>query len=245
MRERNWCRGSAFGCSAIWLAIGACRAEEPAATPYRPTASSPAALSEHGWLELEAGGQYIKDRGARRDSVPYTVKLACSRNWGVRFGGQAAIWQREDDSAKCSGCGDTSIIGKYRIPINTTSAFGIEAGLKSPTARCTLESGKADASLNLIYSAHIADYYLDTNLARTRLGAFEPGQGRLQTVWAAAVSHPLTETPGLASELSTTTQKGARSTSQALVAMSKRTVLDNGLARGLVSAAPDGIWPSV
>ena len=32
-------------------------ADEPTATPYRPTVSTPAALSEAGWLELEAGGQ--------------------------------------------------------------------------------------------------------------------------------------------------------------------------------------------
>lgn len=32
-------------------------ADEPSAAPYRPTVSTPANLSEPGWLELEAVGQ--------------------------------------------------------------------------------------------------------------------------------------------------------------------------------------------
>jgi hypothetical protein len=232
-------------CSLAWLALGLgeCFADEPAATPYRPTVSTPAALSEPGWLELEAGGQHLKDGSARRDSLPYTLKLAFSQNWGIRIGGEAAVQQRAEDRTKTSGFGDTSLIVKYRIPFNNTNAFGIEAGFKSPTARSGLGSGKADALLNLIYSADVGDYHVDANLAPTRLGAIDAGQSRLQTGWAASVSHPLTEKLGVAGELSGTTQRGAATTSQALVALSygnsKRTVFDVGVAHGLASAAPE------
>jgi hypothetical protein len=35
-------------------------ADEPSTTPYRPTVSTPANLSEPGWLEVEAGGQQTR-----------------------------------------------------------------------------------------------------------------------------------------------------------------------------------------
>jgi hypothetical protein len=220
-----------------------CIADEPTATPYRPTVSTPAALSEPGWLELEAGGQLLKDDRARRDSLPYSLKLAFGPNWGVRVGGEATVQQRNEDGTRHSGYGDTSLILKYRLPMNGNSAFGIEAGFKSPTARQGLGSGKADALFNFIYSADLAAYHVDLNLAPTHLGAIDRGQDRLQTGWATAVSHALSEKWGIAGELSGTAQKGAATTSQALIALSyatsKRTVFDFGVARGLASAAPD------
>ena len=40
----------AFFVPSVW-------AEQPTATPYRPTVSNPADLSEPGFFELEAGGR--------------------------------------------------------------------------------------------------------------------------------------------------------------------------------------------
>jgi hypothetical protein len=187
--QARGCANRVLLCSTMWLVIQTCGADEPAVTPYRPTVSTPAALSEPGWLELEAGGQRIKDGGGRRDSLPYTAKLAFSPNWGLRISGEAAIQQRDEDGSKSSGFGDTSLILKYRIPISNTNAFGVEAGFKSPTARRALGSGKADTLFNLIYSADFAAYRLSfgcepnahpARRRRPRTGPFSDGLGRIR-----------------------------------------------------------------
>jgi hypothetical protein len=227
----------------LGLCASAIHAEELAATPYRPSVSAPAALSAPGWLEVELGGQRLKDADARRDSVPYSLKLAFSPDWGVRIGGEANIRSRAADGSTVSGLGDTSVIGKYRIAVNDASAYGIEVGFKSPTARNDLGSGKSDALFNFIYSADDGPYHLDVNLAPSRLGAVDDGQSRWQTGWAAALSRSLDDKWGVVGELSGTRQKGAASTSQFLAALSyapsKRTVFDAGFAKGLTSSSTD------
>src|SRR5262249_55246135 len=67
---------------------GAGAEDAPAVTPYRPSVSTPAALSAPGWLEVEAGLQADRDRAAdaRRTSLPYTLKLAMTPDWGIRIG---------------------------------------------------------------------------------------------------------------------------------------------------------------
>lgn len=218
-------------------------AEELAATPYRPSVSAPAALSAPGWLEVELGGQRLKEGYARRDSVPYTLKLAFTPDWGVRIGGEASIRDRAADGSKVSGFGDTSVIGKYRIPFNEASAYGIEVGIKSPTARAELGSGKTDTLFNFIYSADDGPYHLDMNLSPVRLGAVDAGQGRWQTGWAAALSQSLNDRWSMVGEFSGTRQNGAASTSQFLAAIGyapdKRMVFDAGVAKGLTSSATD------
>jgi hypothetical protein len=47
--------------------------DEPSTTPYRPSVSTPAALSAPGWLEIEAGWQHDDaGGGVRRDAIPLT-----------------------------------------------------------------------------------------------------------------------------------------------------------------------------
>ncbi|HEY2463086.1 MAG TPA: hypothetical protein VGI32_03430, partial [Steroidobacteraceae bacterium] len=67
-------------------------AEVPVVTPYRPSVSTPAALSAPGWLETEAG-VLSSDGGepARRESLPYTFKYAFSPDWGIRLQGEALV----------------------------------------------------------------------------------------------------------------------------------------------------------
>src|SRR5947209_20559582 len=73
-------------------------ADTPSATPYRPSVSTPAALSAPGWIEVEAGLQHDHDGAvARRDSAPLTVKLAFTPDWGVRLGIDAGVLSRADD----------------------------------------------------------------------------------------------------------------------------------------------------
>ena len=57
--------------------------DEAAITPYRPSVSTPAQLPSPGQLEFELGGLASSfSGGARRDSLPYTFKLAFSDEWG-------------------------------------------------------------------------------------------------------------------------------------------------------------------
>src|SRR5450432_2355521 len=101
--------------------------DEPSAVPYRPSVSTPAALSTPGWLEIEAGLLHEHDGAARRDSVPATLKLAFSPDWGVRVGADAWVHVRDDSGARRSGYGDTSVVVKRRFAIDDASAFGLEA----------------------------------------------------------------------------------------------------------------------
>lgn len=219
---------------------------EPSTTPYRPSVSTPAALSAPGWLEIEAGFEH--DHGAarsRRDSVPMTFKFAFSPDWGIRIGQEA--WVRQgDDSGHLSGIGDTSIVLKRRFEIDDKQAFGLEAGVTVPSGRRGIgsSSGKADYAINAIYSADLGDWHTDLNLMTTRLGQTDPGASRGQWLWAASLSRTLNDQWSVGGEVSGTHQRGAESTRQFLFAASfnvdKRLTLDAGAARSLRSGAP--VW---
>ena len=218
--------------------------DAPSVTPYRPSVSTPAALSAPGWLEIEGGA--LLSRGAtdtRRDSLPYTLKLAFSPDWGVRVGGDAWVRQTDPAGQRISGAGDTSIVLKRRFAVDDASAFGLEAGATLPTGRRAISSGKSDLSLNAIYSADIGAYHTDLNLVTTRVGAVDAGVSRMQTLWAASLSKSISERWGVVGELSGTHQRGVAGTSQLLLAasynVSKSLTLDAGFAHSLRSGVPD------
>ncbi len=220
--------------------------DEPAAVPYRPSVSTPATLSAPGWLEIEAGFLHEHDGAdARRDSLPLTLKLAFTPDWGVRIGADAWVL-RKDASGHDSGFGDTGIVLKRRFAVDDSSAFGLEAGATLPTSRGGLGagSGKADYGVNAIYSADFGDWHTDINLATTRLGQIDPDAGRMQWLVAASLSRALNDHWGVVGEFSGTHQSGSENTSQFLFAasynVSKQLVLDAGAARSLRSGAP--VW---
>lgn len=245
--------GFAFALLAAAFPAGAARAaddsDKPDAVPYRPTVSTPAALSAPGWLEGEFGGFLIRNRHAddgvdRRTSIPYTLKYAFTDDWGLRVGGEAYAHGRNGDGSTDSGFGDTMLVAKRRFAIDQASAFGLEVGAAFPTARSALQtgSGKTDWSLNGIYSADVGAWHADVNLVNTRLGAKSEGQSRLQTLGAFALSRPVSERWTAAAELSGTRQRGAPGTAQFLAAMSvalrRDLVVDFGAAHGLNRASP-------
>ena len=195
------------------------QAEDPAATPYRPTVANPAELPVPGWLEIEAGWLRHSGQGARREALPYTAKFAFSEDWGVLLGGELHVRDRENGET-VSGAGDTALVLKHRIEIDEQRAFGIEAGVNLPTAQHDLGSGKPDWTLTGIYSVDFAqDWRLDLNAALTRAGAPEAGEGRVVKAWAASVSHGL-ERWTFAGELSGNHRAGVRDSTQALAAAS-------------------------
>jgi hypothetical protein len=222
----------------------AAAADEIATTPYRPTVSNPAALPRPGWLEVEAGA--LRASGgelSRRDSIPYLAKLAFTPDWGLLVGGEAHVAQRDFDSNRLSGAGDTQLVLKRRFAVDEDAAFGIEAGVKFPTAKSGIGSDKHDYAVNGIYSAAFGRYGFDVNVSLTRVGAIEDDASRIQVGWAAALSRALDERWTLAAELSGTARRGVSGTAQFLLAtgysVSRHITLDAGVAMGLNRATPD------
>ena len=220
-------------------------AEEEAATPYRPTVSNPADLSAPGYLELEFGGQWLRNpQGSRRNSLPYLAKYAFTENLGVLVGGEG--WVASDESGNTiRGLGDTTLLLKARFEAGAAGAFGLEAGAKFATAKTGLGSDKNDTIVNGIWSCDLGRYHIDANIGWASLGARAPGESRDQYGWALAASRALSPVWGVAAELSGTTRRGADATAQWLVAVShnftKRVVLDAGAAFGLNDASPDRV----
>ncbi|MEO8154752.1 MAG: transporter [Rhizobacter sp.] len=226
------------------LLIGACIALPAFAqadgdapiTPYRPSVSSPAQLPAEGQLEMEIGGlrNRARDSDARRDSLPYQFKLAFSKEWGVLLGGEAHVTAR-DTGVRESGVGDTTLVLKHAWSADDTHANGLEFGVKLPTAKDTLGSGKADYTLNVIESIDITTLHIDVNANATRLGVADPGTSRTQLGLSASFSMPLAERWGATAELSGTHRQGADNSMQVLGAVSfspsKRLTFDLGAAR--------------
>lgn len=207
----------------------------PPATPYRPTLSNPAELSAPGWLEIEAGWLRTRSQDVRRQALSYTAKLAFDEDWGILIGGEAHIREATPDFVR-TGFGDTSVTVKRRFATGDEDLnFGVEAGIKSPTAHTGLGSGKSDWTINGIASLDFASSWrIDANVGVTRLGAQEEGLGRNAALWAASLSRQV-DAWNLAVERSGTHQHGSATGRQWLVAASHavtpQVVMDIAVAR--------------
>ncbi|RFP09237.1 transporter [Duganella sp. BJB488] len=214
-----------------------------AITPYRPSVSSPAQLPTPGQLEFETGGLIGKLGDSRRESLPYTFKLAFNEQWGVLIGGEAYVSTRSEGGARQRGLGDTSLVLKRAFLLDSATALGLELGVKLPSAQDTIGSGKSDLNINSIFSQDIGVVHMDANLNATRLGAYEAGTGRIQTGWSASFSVPVLEKWGMTTEVSGTRRSGQANTAQLLVAAAysptKRLTIDFGVAKGLNPASQD------
>jgi hypothetical protein len=212
-------------------------ADALAVTPYRPSVSTPAALSAPGWLEVETGVQRAVEPGADiRASVPYSLKLALSADWGIRIGGEAMVRAVDEQGNSTAGFGDTSVVLKHRFAVNDHSAFGLELGSSFATAPAGLNSGSGgtDVSINGIYSTDLGAWHADVNLVLTRLADPAAEQGRTQTLLAAAVSTNVSPRWGIVGEVSGTRQPGAAASTQLLCAASfspsRRVTWDGGVS---------------
>ena len=229
----------------LFALVSAARADddEPRTTPYRPSVSTPAALSAPGWLEIEAGWQHNHTDDSRRDSIPLSFKVAFDPDWGIRLGSEAWVRQRSDAGER-SGFGDTSLVLKRRFGIDDDQAFGLEGSVTVPTGKNGIGfgSGKPDYAVNAIYSGDFGAWHTDLNAAATRLGAHEGAASRTQLLAAASLSRSIDEHWNVVGEVAGTGQHGADATRQLLVAasynVSKRLVLDAGAARSLRAGAP-------
>ena len=106
---------------------GAAPASEPAATPYRPSVSSPAALPTPGYLELEAGWQKAGGKETR-SGLPLLLKYAFSEDFGILLGTEAAVSQAEPGASRLRGMGDSTLTLKWRHPLAEEQALGLELG---------------------------------------------------------------------------------------------------------------------
>ena len=217
--------------------------EEPSVTPYRPSVSTPAQLPTPGQLEMELGVLSSKGDDGRRNSLPYTLKLAFNPEWGVLLGGDAFVSTPDGNGGRARGLGDTTLVLKRAFIVDDATAFGLELGAKAPTARDSIGSGKADYSINGIFSRDLGSVHMDLNLNATRLGAYEPDSARTQTGLQASFSAPVADQWGVTCEWSGTRRSGADSTAQILLAAtyspSKLLTVDAGFIRGLNPATPD------
>ena len=232
-----------FGPVALLLLLtlaAAARADddEPRTTPYRPSVSTPAALSAPGWLEIEAGWQHNHADDSRRDSIPLSFKVAFDPDWGIRLGSEAWVRQRSDAGER-SGFGDTSLVLKRRFGIDDDQAFGLEGSVTVPTGKNGIGfgSGKPDYAVNAIYSGDFGAWHGDVNVAASRLGQVDPGASRTLWLLAASLSRQLDDRWGVVGEVSGTSQGGAEDSRQLLLAasynVSKRLTLDAGAAKSL------------
>ncbi len=231
----------AFLLAAIFSSI-VFAADEDAITPYRPSVSSPAQLPVAGQLEFEIGGLSSKTGSAHRDSMPYQFKLAFDKQWGMLIGGEAVVAARDSGQSE-HGIGDTSIVLKRAFLIDDTHAFGLELGIKLPTARETIGSGKRDTTLNGIYSRDFDKLHMDANLNLTRIGLVDLTTSRTQIGLSTSFSLPVADQWGVSAELSGTHRSGTPNAEQLLAAVayspSKRLTIDMGMAKGLNHASQD------
>ena len=221
---------------ALWA--GAVLADAPEVTPYRPTVSNPAALCAPGLLEAEAGvARRRDDMGTRLFSAPYLFKYAFTKNFGVLLGGDAYLRQDDADGNRLTGVGDTVAEIKLKHEFSASMAVGLETGVRFPTAKTGLGSGKNDYLVNGIFSADLGAMDFDLNLAYTRLGSVDEEEGRGEINWAGALSGKLGGRWGWAGELSGTGQRGKSGRTQALAALtyqaSRTLVFDCGLSHDL------------
>jgi hypothetical protein len=225
-------------CAGLSLWSGLVLGDAPEVTPYRPTVSNPAALSAPGLLEFEGGVERIRDgTGITLFSTPYLFKYAFSDNVGVLLGGDAYVRREDADGGHLTGLGDTVAEIKLRHALSETMALGLETGMRLPTAKTGLGSGKSDYIANGIFSADLGALDFDFNLAYTRLGAVDDGEGRGEIDWAAALSGKFGGPWGWAAEVSGTARHGTRGGSQALAALTwqplRTLAFDIGLAHDL------------
>ena len=216
-------------------------ANDPAVVPYRPSVSTPAQAVGAG-LAGTRGRRPARrgpERGTSRTTLPWTLKLAFTPDWGIRVGGDA--WVRQADAGDTqTSVGDTSVVLKRRFALSDASAFGLELGEAFPTARDSVGIGHAQTTLNGIFSSDFAaGWHTDLNVNETR----GSGAGAAwQAGWAAAVSRSLSDAWGAVGEFSGTHQAGAPGQAQFLAAASwnesNAAVFDFGAAHGLNDASP-------
>lgn len=243
---RVLCAGLAL-CVGGWGIASSAMGKELQATPYRPTVSNPAYLPVPNYVEVEMGWQSLKAKSTERHrhSIPYLLKYAFTERIGVLIGGEAVVMEDQANRPTQSGFGDITGLVKLVHPLNTImpSAFGLEGGMKFPSAPSTIGTDRTDFLLNGIYSLAYGQFGLDLNLLYTRLGGAQGTQGKNEVGWVTTASYSVTDRVGVAGEFFGSHREGVRPFLQYLSALSyaitPRVVGDAGVAFGLTGASQE------
>ncbi|TFW34658.1 transporter [Massilia horti] len=232
--------------STLALLLVACNSaaragDNESVTPYRPTVSTPAQLPRPGQLEFEFGVLGANNPDGRRNTLPYTFKLAFDQDWGVLLEGDAYVAGPTGDGRERS-FGDTGLVLKRAFIVDNATAYGLELTARLPTARDALGSGKTDWTINTIWSQDLGALHVDLNLNGTRLGRPPSGASWLLMGASAAFSRKIDKAWGATWELSGTRNRGSPSSAQLLAAVTyapdRNLVIDAGFARGLTPGSP-------
>jgi len=229
--------------ASISLLANAAEQDDTPITPYRPSVSNSAQLPFSGQLEAEFGMLSGKSGDARRDSLPSLLKLAFSEQWGILLGGDLRVMNDDGAGTRVRGMGDVNLVLKRAFLIDSDTAFGLELGVKLPTAKQAIGTEKRDYTLNGIYSKDLGDWHLDLNANVTKMGWVDDGVSRWQTGLSSAFSYSLSEALGVTAEWSGTKSKGSLPQNQVLLALTyspnKRLTFDTGLSKGISATATD------
>jgi len=143
------------------MTITVASADEPSATPYRPTVSNPAALPAQGLPEIELGVLHSQGgENKRHGGLPFFGKYASNNNWGVLIGNDLYTHATSINNLTSSGFGDITLILKHHYALSESLALGLEAGVKPPIASGELGRGKFDQMPNGI---SLGDVGMDIN----------------------------------------------------------------------------------
>lgn len=231
-------------CASQWVL-----AQDVKVTPYRPTLTNSAALSEPGWLELDVGLE-TQDRkdASRQNDLLYLMKFAVTPDFGVLLGGDAFVSKIAADGTHVSGMGDVTLLFKHRFVSegDANTAWGFEYGFKSLTAEKGQGNGRSDLVLNGILSKDISGYALDINLSVAKLGDSLPDESAFLYGWSGTVFRPIGAKWGVMAELAGSMRRGMLPQNQWLVATSyewsSKLVLDAGLSAGISGASHRVAW---
>ena len=229
--------------AGISVLASAAEPDDAPITPYRPSVSNSAQLPFVGQLEAEFGISSAKSGDARRDSLPSLLKLAFSEQWGVLLGGDLRVMNDDGAGTRVRGMGDLNLVLKRAFLIDSETAFGLEFGVKLPTARAAIGTEKRDYTLNGIYSKDLGDWHLDLNANVTKMGWADEGVSRWQSGLSSAFSYSLSEALDVTAEWSGTKSKGSQPQNQLLLALAyspnKRLTFDIGMTKGISAASTD------
>lgn len=203
-------RKSVAVCCLSLLCSGLAFAEEPAATPYRPTISNPAELPVPGYFEFEMGWLRDTGKGEHHTAFPLLAKYAFSEDFGILLGSDFGIRQTNTAGEVGKGHGDTNLTLKFRHPLSDSSALGLELGGRFATSTPGLGNERNDYTINGIYSGNFGPFRGDINFGVTRLGTTTPDKGQDMAVWAFALSRAIDERWTVAAEVSDTARRGTR-----------------------------------
>lgn len=165
-RARRFTRDIAIGLACVvslsiaWVtATVSCRADEPVATPQRPSISFGTGTVPDGMWELEAGGLVT----AGGSAVPLFLKHGLTDRTELEVGIEGVLTAEQPTGVR-SSIGDLFLGVRSRRTLNEGRAAAVVGWVKLPTASEGVGSTHPDAGAVGVLSLPLGGLSLDTNL---------------------------------------------------------------------------------